>query len=95
MIWSKGKTGGAVVSDVPHTELSISTGHGDIEYYGGYLVAESIPEQYINLISAAPDLLDACKQIHRAIWAKGSSALFGEESKKLKEAIKKAEGGTR
>ena len=58
--WSKGKHAGCVVSDAPNP-------HGDnggTEYYGGYLVAESIPRQdHVNLIAAAPDLLEALEEV--------------------------------
>jgi hypothetical protein len=54
--WSKGKTGGCVVSDTPNHH----TRDDHVDYYGGHLIAESIPKQeYVNLISAAPDLLEA------------------------------------
>lgn len=52
--WSKGKHGGTVVSDVanPHGD------NGGSGYYGGYLIAESIPKQeYVNLIARAPSML--------------------------------------
>jgi hypothetical protein len=47
----------AVVSDTP-------TGHdnpGTVEYYGGHLVAESIPTTLRPLVTAAPKLLAALK----------------------------------
>jgi hypothetical protein len=58
--WKLGNCG-SVVSDIETTNKK-GTGHGDIEYYGGYLVCESIPsEQIARLIAAAPDLLEALK----------------------------------
>jgi len=51
--WSVGKQAGCVVSDTPNR-------HGrddNVDYYGGYLIAESIPKQeYVNLIAVAPDM---------------------------------------
>jgi hypothetical protein len=60
--WSKGKHGGCVVSDTPnrHTAAHAAIRDDHVDYYGGHLVAESIPKQeYVNLIAAAPDLLEA------------------------------------
>lgn len=51
--WTEGKTGECVVSDTPNLHSS----DDNVDYYGGYLVAESIPKRkYINLIIAAPDM---------------------------------------
>jgi hypothetical protein len=66
--WSKGKTGGCVVSDTPNHH----TRDDHVDYYGGHLIAESIPKQeYVNLISAAPDLLEALegmlKELHDGV----------------------------
>lgn len=63
--WSVGKTGGAVVStDVIPGLPDYRTGHSDVDYYGGYLIAESIwnPAD-ARVMAAAPDLFDACKQM--------------------------------
>lgn len=49
--------------------INDGSGFGDefhedsLKYYGGYLIAESVHPQYRNLISAAPDLLDALQRI--------------------------------
>lgn len=85
--WSVGETGRTVVSDTPHKQF-ISSGHGDVDYYGGYLVAESIPTiAYRNLIAAAPDMYEALKNIENddnhipnSIW------------EMIQNAINKAEG---
>jgi len=58
--WKPGKTGGCVVTD---TEKGFreGTGHTDKEYYGGNLICESIARNKdVRLISATPDLLNAC-----------------------------------
>jgi hypothetical protein len=63
MIWKPGTIPQIVVSDEP-TSDNPNSGHNDVNYYGGYLVAESIPrKEYINLIAAAPELLEALKEI--------------------------------
>ncbi len=59
--WKVGILGGTVVSDTPSHKVSEDC----IEYYGGYLIAESIPKQeYATLIAAAQDLLAALKEEH-------------------------------
>jgi len=63
--WSKGKTGGCVISDAPNRH---SVGDDHVDYYGGHLVAESIPKQeYVNLIALAPDLYNKLEEIERVI----------------------------
>lgn len=58
--WSKGQLGGTVISD---TSSFRNGGADSVEYYGGYLVAESISKsEHVDLIAAAPDLLEACKE---------------------------------
>lgn len=60
--WRVGKYGSVVVSDHPIDTEWIYTGHNDPDYYGGYLIAESIfREDDARLIAAAPDLLEACE----------------------------------
>lgn len=62
--WSKGKTGGCVVSDAPNRHTRDDT----VDYYGGHLVAESIPKQeYVSLIALAPDLYNKLEEIERVI----------------------------
>jgi hypothetical protein len=61
--WSRGRiVYGAVVSDVEPTAEMRRTGHGDVEVYGGVLIAESILPNNIAIISAAPKLLAALKK---------------------------------
>jgi hypothetical protein len=56
--WSVGKYG-SVVTDNGEGFLT-TTGHDETEYYGGYLIAESILKPAdAHLIAAAPDLLSA------------------------------------
>lgn len=56
--WHPGKTGGAVVSEAPIDGVPVGSGHSDVEYYGGNLIAESIwRKEDVRLIAAAPDLL--------------------------------------
>ena len=91
--WSKGKHAGCVVSDAPNP-------HGDnggTEYYGGYLVAESIPRQdHVNLIAAAPDLLSIAESLQVAIsYPRGSEAqvrCLEEIAQDAERIIAKAKG---
>jgi hypothetical protein len=52
-IWKAGNCGGTVVSAKPND----FSNDDSLKYYGGYLIAESIPTQkYVNLIVAAPEM---------------------------------------
>lgn len=92
--WTTGKTGGTVVTDdgFGFPNEPINTGHSSIDYYGGYLIAESIlKEEDISVISAARDLLDACQQLLHALDENDNEELInGKVSAAL--AIKKALG---
>lgn len=52
--WSKGKEAGTVVSDTSHYKHEMPD---KIEYYGGYLIAKSIPSRFINVIVEAMNML--------------------------------------
>ena len=90
--WTAGKTGGAVVSDTPNR-------HGNdenVDYYGGHLIAESIPKQeYVNLIAAAPHLLGALELLESNM----DGDVFVDAIKRemylsiIRAAITKAKGG--
>ena len=61
----KGKQCGSVVSDTPNRKVPEDC----LEYYGGNLIAESIPKpEYVSLIAAAPDLLAACEAGFNALY---------------------------
>jgi hypothetical protein len=61
---------GAVVSDHPIETGGRSTGHNDTIYYDGHLIAESIHrEEDASLISAAPELLEACQKAYETLEA--------------------------
>ncbi len=67
--WHEGTNDGAVVSDNPTTrwDLEACKDHpemdkarlSEVDYYGGYIIAESILPEDRPLIAAAPDLLAA------------------------------------
>lgn len=58
--WTKGPwrvgRAGAVVADHPVPGMS---GSGDIEYYGGHLIAESVTKENAPVLAASPELFDA------------------------------------
>lgn len=59
---SVGKTGGTVVSKEPICERHKheKSGHSDVDYYGGYLIAESIPSNEIaDVIASIPKMATA------------------------------------
>lgn len=62
--WSVGRDG-AVVTDapIPGMNSKTDTGHDEVQYYGGHLIAESIwrPAD-ARLLAAAPAMLDALRQ---------------------------------
>lgn len=63
--WNSGKNGGCVVSNIipQRTSYKDSDFEKEKEYYGGYLIAESIPDnQKLKLIAAAPELLEEHKE---------------------------------
>jgi hypothetical protein len=78
--WRPGILGGCVVANFPTSNPG--SGHDAIDYYGGHLVAESIPPQNVNLISAAPEMFEALSNLENddmsippAIWDMVQSAL--------------------
>jgi hypothetical protein len=86
--WRPGKNSDTVVTDDPDG-FPPNTGHGDTNYYGGYLIAESIGKRDdVKLISAAKDLLDSLVCIVDAI----DNIKFLEPATlaKARAAIKKA-----
>ena len=79
--WRPGKQPDTVVSDVPSSDI---TGDGrDLqlsrEYYGGYLVAESIAPENVGPISATLDLLEEGKKLVE--WLDRMTARAEKEAK--------------
>lgn len=92
--WTIGKFGGSVVTDIIPEDYKTGSGHDATDYYGGFLIAESIRDQDKKLIAAAPDLLEACKQLIDAPHFEHFAARLNNQEMKgiemIKVAIKKA-----
>lgn len=90
--WKVGKHKWCVVSDVKQKNTNFPTppnkeesDDSDIEYYGGYLVCESVGNENAGkLIAAAPDLLEALIQL------KNKYGEYSDIGKIAMLAIKKA-----
>lgn len=94
--WKKGKHQSQVVIDTPITNenfplsVNLRVSHkSEVDYYGGYLVCESIGNiKHQNLIASAPDLLEALKLIYNEVRFDG---VLNSTRLKVENAIKKAE----
>lgn len=80
--WKVGKFDSTVISDETPEKYIGASGYNDIDYYGGFLIAESISNHDANLIAAAPDMLEALlsiendnNQIPAAIWEMRNKAI--------------------
>jgi len=87
--WSLGKQLGTVITD--DGEGFPSSYQGDsLEYYGGYVIAESISKPAdAALIAAAPELLAACQEFVRKVEC--GEAHSRRSYAQMKEAITKAQ----
>jgi hypothetical protein len=88
--WTVGKTG-CVVSNIPNEadRYGSTTGHGETEHYGGFLVAESCRLKDAKMMAASKDLLFALK-----IVLKHAEVIITELHPDMQvaiKAIKKAE----
>lgn len=87
--WTLGKAEGSVITDNGEG-FAPNTGHY-VEYYGGYLIAESIQKKDdAKLIAAAPELLAACQEFVRKVEC--GEARSRRSYKQMKAAIAKAKG---
>ncbi len=93
--WTIGRNHSVVVTDCHDgfTETTGHTGPDNIEYYGGTLICESIHKKAdAQLISAAPNMLQALK-IAVGLFERAQVKFTKEEKIKIcLEAINKAEG---
>lgn len=89
-IWKVGNNHGVVVTDCGDG-FQESTGHAAVDYYGGYLIAESVAKKEdAQLIASAPDMLTALI----AITKSSEYGMVELETQELVEsAINKATGG--
>lgn len=92
--WRPGKQPGTVVTDriADGPELA-----SHIDFYGGYLVAESIAPENVGPISATVDLLEAAKELLAIAYASGRGGIVEfrpHEFDDLADAVAKAEKKT-
>ena len=92
---------GAIVSDCPPN--CKQRDGADEHWYGGHIICESVTDEYLHLITAAPELLEASREA-RAVLAgairSSNPGLDFDPSehvtiKRLDAAIAKAEGQRR
>ena len=84
---------GSVVSD----QLAVGAlgGSDAVDYYGGNLIAESVAQENIPLIAAAPQLLVVARDFDEALTESGLHCECGEadcRTTRLRAAIAKATG---
>lgn len=94
--WSVGKSYGAVVSDqkTNRKRYSEKDWESEKEYYGGYIICESIASNAdAQLIATAPELLDALIELVKA-WEslEGIASQTCDPYLKAKQLIDKALG---
>ncbi len=64
-VWKVGNWGNSIVSNIAptkpaHTEQDY---RNEIDYYGGYLIAESVPDDKLKLLVAAPEMFEVLQTI--------------------------------
>jgi hypothetical protein len=90
--WRLGKNYGAIVADV---QTGGPRGCGDVEAYGGHLVAESVASHNAGLIAASPELYEALTACMFALGRSGANVKGGQNRKEwnaARAALAKADG---
>lgn len=78
----------AIVSDL---DAGHDQDESSIKHHGGHLVAESVAPENRPLISAAPDLLEACEMVLKwALSATGMVHFDNHHFDKVSKAVRKA-----
>lgn len=93
--WSVGKHHTTVVSDANNgLEIKGSYDEGAVDYYGGYLIAESVSTNNAKAIRAVPDMIDALINAHGTLESLTHTGadkfVVEEEMKNIIEALLKA-----
>lgn len=89
--WKVGKLPSVVITDEPLL-FNVATGHDAIDYYGGYLICESVLKPAdARLISASPDLYYACKEMLQAVANDDKKAII-DALGLMQVAVDKAKG---
>jgi hypothetical protein len=63
--WTAGN--GIVITDKIPKDYKPGSGHDETDYYGGFLIAESVNVRDVNLIAAAPELLMALNALRNYV----------------------------
>lgn len=64
--WSKGAPAGCVVSETSNRQSPFED--GCVDFYGGFLVAESVPKnEFVNLIAIAPEMYNKLEELERVV----------------------------
>lgn len=91
--WKSGKCFDSVVTDAEFVrDGDLANGHGNVEHYGGLLIAESIAAHNKPVIMAAPELLAALREIVPAYDDARAQQHGHEILMRARAAIAKAEG---
>ncbi len=96
-IWKPGKEAGCVVSDALNRH-GVRDEANHVEYYGGYLVAESIPKkEFVKLIGIAPEMYSKLEELERVIkeWPMlhpGGDYLHGWILTSIRDLLNKVRG---
>lgn len=81
---------GVVVSDEP-VGIESYDRPDHVAAYGGYLIAESIPPQFVSLIAASPELLAALEALADVSWTHLTGG-YQNLIEDAQDAIRKAKG---
>lgn len=89
-VWSVGRKGSVVSTESDGITINGGTGEGAIYYYGGNLICESVSENNVNLLAAAPELYGAAVKAIALLESLGMSG--SDEYQELFFAIARSEG---
>jgi len=91
--WQQGKIFGTVISNIVPPGYITGTGRDNVEYYGGFLIGESITPYDMPIIAAAPNMLAA---LHETLGLlKELDVTGGTAFDKINAAIAKATNNTK
>lgn len=84
--WSVGKVGSVVSDETPSWYKGTDSGHDDKEYYGGFLIAESIArEADAKLMAAAKEMEHALRSFIEGMT--GKEQFTGQNQSYLRQVV--------